>query len=81
MLGGFFGVALPEKGLVIQGWGELTGKLSLRAPVIGLAPCIPTATLSDVFVRSLVRDVYRVRNEPINTAQMLGVLEDNDVNE
>jgi hypothetical protein len=81
VLSGFFRMTLPKEGLVIQGQCQLTGKLSLGAPVIGLSPCILSITLTDQHVRRLMSRVYRINYEPVNTAQGLGILEDNDVNQ
>jgi hypothetical protein len=37
--------------------------------------------LTDQHVRRLMSRVYRINYEPVNTAQGLGILEDNDVNQ
>jgi hypothetical protein len=81
VLAGFFRMTLPKEGLVIQGQCQLTGKLSLGAPVIGLSPCILSITLTDQHVRRLMSRVYRVNYKTVKTAQVLGILEDNDVNQ
>jgi hypothetical protein len=81
VLAGFFRMTLPKEGLVIQGQCQLTGKLSLGAPVVGLSLCIPSVTLTDQHMRRLVSRICRVKYEPVNTAQVLGVLENNDVNQ
>jgi hypothetical protein len=80
VLAGFFRMTLPKEGLVIQGQCQLTSKLSLGAPVVGLSLCIPSITLTDQHVRRLMSRVYRVKYEPVDAAQMLGILKDNDVN-
>ena len=81
LLAGFFRMTLPKEGLVIQGQCQFTGKLSLGAPVIGLSLCIPSITLTDQHVRRLMGRVYRIKYEPVDAAQVLSVLEDNDVNQ
>ena len=80
MLAGFVWVTLPKERLVIQGRRKLTGKSSLGAPVVGLAPCILSSALTDERMGRLMGRVYRVEYEPINTAQVLSILEDNDMN-
>jgi hypothetical protein len=81
VLAGFFWMALPKERLVIQSQCQLTGKLSLGAPVVGLSLCIPSITLTDQHVRRLMSRVYRVNYKTVQTAQVLGILEDNDVNQ
>ena len=81
VLAGFFRMTLPKEGLMIHGQCQLTGKLSLGAPVIGLSLCVLSITLTDQHVRRLMSSVYRINYEPVNTARVLGVLEDNDVNQ
>ena len=81
VLAGFFRMTLPKEGLVIQSQCQLTGKLSLGAPVIGLSLCILSITLTDQHVRRSMSRVCRINYEPVNTAQGLGILEDNDVNQ
>jgi hypothetical protein len=80
VLAGFFWMALPKERLVIQSQCQLTGKLSLGAPVVGLSLCVPSVTLTDQHMRRLMSSVYRVKYEPVDAAQMLGILKDNDVN-
>ena len=80
VLAGFFWMALPKERLVIQSQRQFTGKFSLGAPIVGLSLCIPSVTLTDQHVRRLMSSVYRVKYEPVDTAQMLGILKDNDVN-
>ena len=79
VLAGFFRMTLPKERLVIQSQRQLTGELSLGAPVVGLSLCVPSITLADQHMRRLMGRVYRIKYEPINTAQVLGVLKDNDV--
>ena len=64
----------------MQGQRQLTGEPSLGAPVVGLAPCILSSALTDERMGRLMGRVYRVEYEPINTAQVLSILEDNDMN-
>lgn len=66
---------------MIQGQCQLTGKLPLCAPIVRLSLCVPSISLTNQHVRRLMGRVYRVKHEPVNTAQVLGILEDNDVNQ
>ena len=73
-------MTLPKERLVIQGQRKLTGKSSLSAPVVGLAPCILSSALTDERVGRLMGRVYRVEYKTIDTARVLSILEDNDMN-
>ena len=68
MLGRLFRMTLPEKRLVIKRQGKFAGKLSLGAPVVGLAPCILTATLANVLVWRLMGDIRRAQYQAINAS-------------
>ena len=73
-------MTLPKERLVIQGQRKLTGEPSLGAPVVGLAPCILSSALTDERVGRLMGRVYRVEYKTIDTARVLSILEDNDMN-
>jgi hypothetical protein len=60
-------MTLPEKRLVIKRQGKFAGELSLGAPVVGLAPCILTAALTNVLVWRLMGDIRRAQYQAITS--------------
>ena len=79
MLRGAVFMALPKEGLLVQGQGEFTGKVSLCTPVIGLSLCVLLSALPNIAMRRLMRNVLPALNDAVEATHFLGVMGNHDL--